>query len=175
MVLGRQDLDENAVAFQHPMELSRHGHGEQAHESAKPCSHNTRTQPVRYGPVSAVNFLFKHANDYGDDIWIASYDEAAKYFLEWSTASVVAELKGNVIAVNLVTEETDERLNLALTVKVNVPDSYESITVDGEELEIKTDSDGSRYVLVDAVPGETVLLNGSNTLGEEIVDPFGMK
>ena len=120
--------------------------------------------------------LFKHANDYGDDIWIASYDEAARYFLEWSTASVVAEVKeGNVIAVTLVTEETDERLNLALTVKVEVPDSFDSVTVNGEALEIKTDTDGTKYVLVDVVPGETVLLEGSISLEEEVVNPFEIK
>lgn len=120
--------------------------------------------------------LFKHANDYGGDIWIASYDEAARYFLEWSTASVVAEVKeGNVIAVTLVTEETDERLNLALTVKVEVPDSFDNVTVNGEALEIKTDTDGTRYVLVDVVPGETVLLEGSISLEEEVVNPFEIK
>ncbi len=120
--------------------------------------------------------LFKHANDYGDDIWIASYDEAAKYFLEWSTASVAAEIKeGNVIAVSLVTEETDERLNMALTVKVAIPDSYDSVTVNGKALEIKTDTDGTKYVLVDVVPGETVLLEGSISLEEEVVNPFEIK
>lgn len=120
--------------------------------------------------------LFSHANDYGDDIWIASYDEAAKYFLEWSTASVTAEVKaGNIIAVNLVTEETDERLNVALTVKVSVPDSFESVSLNDEALEIMSDADGSKYVLVDIKPGETVFLKGTNSLTEEVVDPFGMK
>ncbi len=120
--------------------------------------------------------LFSHANDYGDDIWIASYDEAAKYFLEWSTASVTAEVKaGNIIAVNLVTEETDERLNVALTVKVSVPDSFESVSLNGENVEIMSDGDGSKYVLVDVKPGETVLLLGTTNLNEEVIDPFGMK
>ena len=135
-----------------------------------------KTKSGHYIYETQAKALFKHANDYGDDIWIASYDEAAKYFLEWSTASVSAEIKaGNVIAVNLITEETDERLNVALTVKVSIPNSFESVTIDGEALEIITDEDGSKYVLVDVKPGETVLLNGSNSFSEEAVDSFEMK
>ena len=64
---------------------------------------------------------------------------------------------------------------MALTVKVNVPGSFDSITKDGETLEIMTDEDGSRYVLVDVKPGETVLLQGVTSLSEEVVDPFGIK
>lgn len=135
-----------------------------------------KTKSGHYIYETQAKALFKHANDYGDDIWIASYDEAAKYFLEWSTASVSAEVKaGNVIAVNLITEETDERLDIALTVKVSIPDSFDSVTIDGEPLEIMTDADGSKYVLVDVKPGETVLLQGTDSLSEEAVDPFGMK
>ena len=109
---------------------------------------------------SQAKALFGHANSYGDDLWVASYDEAAKYFLEWSTATVRAEVKaGNKIAVSLVTEETDERMNMPLTVKVSVPDSYVSVTADGEVLSVMSDEGGS-YVLVDVKPGETVVLEG---------------
>ena len=64
---------------------------------------------------------------------------------------------------------------MALTVKVAIPDSYDSVTVNGETLEIKTDTDGTKYVLVDVVPGETVLLEGSISLEEEVVNPFEIK
>ncbi|MBQ8381026.1 MAG: hypothetical protein IJY18_03950 [Clostridia bacterium] len=117
---------------------------------------------------SQAKEFFAHANAYGERAWIASYDEAAKYFLEWSTATVTTELLGGkTITVSLTTEETDERMDMPLTVKVSVPDSWSAAALGDSALEIMTDDDGNRYVLVNVKPGATVAISGTVNAPEE--------
>ena len=68
------------------------------------------------------------------------------------------ELENNIIT--LTDEETDSRFDEALTVKVSVPDSWNSakLTTGGKTttLTIHTDEDGSRFVYANIVPSDSV-------------------
>ena len=106
--------------------------------------------------------LFQYAVGKGDDLWIATQTEATAYYHEWSTASVTAshDAENGLITVSLTDNERDDYYNLALTVKVAVPGNWASATVNGEEIAVRADSDGSCYVYVDIVPETTVSIIG---------------
>ena len=105
---------------------------------------------------SQAKQLFAYANSYGDDAWIASYNDAAKYYVEWSKSTVSSKIyDNNTIAVALETDLTDTRYDMALTVRVEIPESWAGAKLDGASLEILED-DGGRYVLVDVLPGESL-------------------
>ncbi len=105
---------------------------------------------------SQAKQLFAYANAYGDDAWIASYNDASKYYVEWSKSTVSSKIHDNsVITVALETDLTDPRYDMALTVRVEIPKSWAGATLDGENLNILSDENGS-YVLVDILPGSSV-------------------
>ena len=95
------------------------------------------------------------------DLWLAHFSEAAKYYFEWSSASVSAVCHNSeYIEVSLTDKETDERFDEALTVKLKVPQHWETakLTTDGKttSLTIHTDSDGSHFVYANIVPSDNI-------------------
>lgn len=95
------------------------------------------------------------------DLWLASFSDAAKYYFEWSSASVSAKcVDGDRIEITLTDKEEDERFDEELTVKVSVPvwwesaqlTSYESTT----ELEIHVTEDGDHFVYANILPGDEI-------------------
>ena len=105
---------------------------------------------------SQAKQLFAYANAYGDDAWIASYNDAAKYYVEWSKSTVSSKIYDNsTIAVALETDLTDARYDMALTVRVEIPESWAGAKLDGASLEMLSDEQG-RYVYVDLLPGESI-------------------
>lgn len=121
------------------------------------CIHEIRPDTYKGGDhhiyESQAKELFAYANNYGSDAWIASYNDAAKYFIEWGRSTVKTAVYDNrVIAVELESDVADPRLDMALTVKVEIPDSWEGVTLDGAELEILSDDTG-RFVYIDVLPG----------------------
>ena len=91
------------------------------------------------------------------DLWLASFADAAKYYFEWSSASVKANYANDKITVTLTDKETDERFDEALTVKVAIPASWKTakLTTDGvtTNLTIFANNDGSHFVYANIVPG----------------------
>ena len=76
--------------------------------------------------------------------------------MEWGKTTVSSTLYDNkVIAVELETDITDARLDMELTVKIDIPESWAGATLGGEKLHILSDENGS-YVLVDILPGSSV-------------------
>jgi hypothetical protein len=98
------------------------------------------------------------------DLWLPGFDEAAKYYFEWSSAELKATAYGSSrIDVTLTDGEEDERFDEALTVKVTVPSTWTSCTADRgsstENLTVNTAEDGAKFVYVNIVPGSgTVVL-----------------
>jgi len=98
------------------------------------------------------------------DLWLPGFDEAAKYYFEWSSAELKATAYGDSrIDVTLTDGEEDERFDEALTVKVTVPAEWTSCTADHgsstETLTVRTAEDGAKFVYVNIVPGSgTVVL-----------------
>lgn len=105
---------------------------------------------------SQAKELFAYANAYGDDAWIASYNDASKYYIEWSKSTVSSKIYDNsTIAVALETDLADPRYNMALTVRVEIPKSWAGAKLGGAALEVLED-EGGRYVYVDILPGESL-------------------
>ena len=95
------------------------------------------------------------------DLWLAHFAEAAKYYFEWSSATVSATLYDNdYIEVSLNDKETDARFDEALTVKLEIPTSWKTakLTTAGttSNLTIHTDTDGSHFVYANIVPSENI-------------------
>lgn len=104
--------------------------------------------------------LFKHASEYGDDLWIANYTDATLYYHEWSTATVTSsydEAKDE-ISVSLTDKERDDIYNMPLTIKVAVPGVWASATAGGKTLEVRHNADGTAFVYVDVAPETTVVV-----------------
>lgn len=103
--------------------------------------------------------LFAYTNR--EDIWVATFAEATKYFSEWSTASVSVEYANGGVNIVLTDGENNETYDEALTVKVTVPSSWEKcMTNTGEVLNVMRDDFGECYVYVNIVPDSgTVTLN----------------
>jgi len=117
--------------------------------------------------------LFKYACDKGDDLWIATQTEATLYYHQWSTSTVKATLHGDgEISVLLTDEETDERYNAALTVKLSIPESWTGATAYGEALTIHGEGE-DRYVYVDVRPDEptTVKASGYDCTDDTVTEP----
>jgi hypothetical protein len=129
------------------------------------CIHDIR--PERYQDLgttahfiyeSQADALFGYVDSIADKIWIATYNEAAQYYNCRSTADIKAEIVNNEkITVTFNSGERDERNRCALTVKLDVPYAWSGIeTAVGEALEILTDAEGGRYILVDVEPDTAV-------------------
>ena len=111
--------------------------------------------------ISQAKELFGYTNR--DDVWVANYEEAAKYYAEWSTAEVEVKCINGVISVTLTDGENNEVYDEALTVKVTVPTSWETCLVNGSEtVKVYTDDNGVSYVYVNIIPdsGVVTITNG---------------
>ena len=91
------------------------------------------------------------------NVWVAEFTDAVMYYSEWSTANVSSEYSDGKVKVTLTDGEDDEIYNMALTVKVNVPATWNSANCNGEFLEVYINEDGSRYVYVNIVPDSGVV------------------
>ena len=95
------------------------------------------------------------------DLWLASFSDAAKYYFEWSSATVSASTYGDKrVDITLTDNEEDSRFDEPLTVKVTVPESWTKAELSsyGEKtiLDIHTAEDGSRFVYANIIPGDEV-------------------
>jgi hypothetical protein len=99
---------------------------------------------------SATRELFEYTNR--DDVWVTTLTEATKYYSEWATSTVSAEMGDGVIILTVTDTENNEVYDDALTVKVTVPTSWEFCIVNGEEIKVTVADDGVRYIYVDVIP-----------------------
>ena len=80
-----------------------------------------------------------------------------QYYISWSTAKIEAKISGGErINVTYESGELDKRNVCPLTVKVELPLSWASAkTASGEALTVYGEG-SERYVLVEAIPDESV-------------------
>jgi len=95
------------------------------------------------------------------DLWLPTFDEAAKYYFQWSSAEVSAVTHGtDRVEITLTDKEDDPRFDEELTVKVTVPSGWTSAELDSygvkTELEIHTEEDGTHFVYANVLPGDGV-------------------
>lgn len=102
---------------------------------------------------SQAKKLFYYTEELGEDVWVAKFTDAMLYFSEWSTAKVSAEYSRGVVSVTLTDKEANDSVyNFPLTVKVTVPDEWVSARIGDTVLTVRTDDNGSSYVLANIVP-----------------------
>lgn len=99
---------------------------------------------------SQARELFSYTSS--DDIWVATYEQACMYYTEWSTAEASVSYADGKITLSLTDDENNELYDEPLTVKVEIPYSWDGCELNGETLKIMKDVYGVRYVYVDLVP-----------------------
>ena len=108
--------------------------------------------------------LFRHISKKvkAGDVWCANFTEASLYLQEVETAWAYIEVLATGIEVSVYDDLDDNALyDQPLTVKVQVMDSWSGNAVvkyNGEKFQVpvNTDSDGSKYVLVNVAPDKGV-------------------
>lgn len=95
--------------------------------------------------------LIDYTASYGDRVWVATYTDAQIYYNQWSSAKVTATRGEDVIKLNLTHGEKGEGYDMAMTVRLNVSDEWNAVTVNGERLNVIHEN-GESYVLVDVTP-----------------------
>ena len=104
---------------------------------------------------SQARALFAYTNR--DDVWVANYSEACKYYAEWSTAEVSVECNDGVISVTLTDAENNEVYDEALTVRVTVPTGWTECIVGDKTVEVMVDENGESFVYVNIIPDSGVV------------------
>lgn len=128
------------------------------------CFHNIRPDDFtgnlsHFVYQSQASALFKHSDDLSKtkDVWVANLTDAMLYVFERSTSEVGAYMDGDKVVVSLDDHEDDAIFNMALTVKVALPEGKSGATLDGTALTTFTENEVT-YVYVDIVPGNSVTL-----------------
>lgn len=130
--------------------------------------------------VTTENFdeLVKHTAALRDEgkIWIATFGEATKYIRERQNTTV--NVNGNTVSLTMAETTEDglaldpEVFNMALTVKVNVPefwDNFYIIRADGTRETVTTKREGGlNFGYVDILPGESVTVESGVDISEYI-------
>ena len=125
------------------------------------CIHVMNASSGHYITAAQAEKLFAYTNS--KNVWVATYTEASLYYSEWSTAEVDVEFENGEIKVTLTDKERNDVYDLALTVKVSVPDTWTSVNVGGDTYNVLKDENGASYVLVDIVPDSgTVTVTEAN-------------
>jgi len=100
-----------------------------------------------------------------DQLWIATFQDVAKYMRERTHSDVQSYQSGNTISVTLRNSLTDLSYDLPLTLKTYVPAEWPTVSVRQgsvtKNMQVAKDQAGS-YVLYQAIPNaETVTLSSA--------------
>lgn len=100
--------------------------------------------------------LFDFIEKHRDVLWLGVFADVAKYGQQRDTATLkVSEVTGKRIRLELSDEMDDSYFTYPLTVKVRLPDAWESVSAKqaGWDAKVKVVAhEGARYALVDVVP-----------------------
>ena len=124
----------------------------------KPDTYDTRSGHYIYESQADELFAYTEKLAAENKVWVANLTDAFVYVNERSTATVESYVdeSGNVV-VSLDDREEGSVYNMALTVKVALPDGKNGATVDGKALTAFSEN-GKTYVYVNVVPGNTATL-----------------
>ena len=126
--------------------------------------HAGRDQASREKAAAAVEKEVRYIASLKDDrLWVARFDDVAKYGQERDSATVTSVLKGDKIEMNVTDRMDDKLFDYPLTVKVRLPDGWKTAKAmqNGKSVPVNTVShNGNRFALVEAVPDRgTVVLS----------------
>ena len=89
---------------------------------------------------------FSYIKEQEDKVWVATFGDVTKYIRERKDARVETTISGSDIEVLLESTLFPNMYNVPLTLKTYVPSDWERVVLDGEELAVSTDPEGS-YVM----------------------------
>ncbi len=108
-----------------------------------------------YINTANADALFQYASD--KNVWIATMNDATKYYREWSTANITTAFEDDKVKVTLTDEEDNTLCDIPLTVRVYIPAMWDTAFYAGEELTVHATDGGERYVYVDILPDSGVV------------------
>lgn len=101
-----------------------------------------------------------------EGLWCATLTDASLYTKEYQYSTAKANATSTSIEVSITDGLDDEIFNMALTVKIDIPDDWATFTLNGKTVtasDILTDESGNRYIMTDLVPDvETAVLEKVN-------------
>ncbi len=129
---------------------------------------------------SVIDELFAYIDKYQDagDVWVSTFSDAVKYVRERQNTEVAVRYEaGNVYLTLTMADMTEDGLalprdvfNHPLTVKVEVPESYDTVHyfLDGKLMTANTFTENDvTYAYVDAIPdGEEIVLHGTHSFSD---------
>jgi peptidoglycan/xylan/chitin deacetylase (PgdA/CDA1 family) len=93
-------------------------------------------------------------------LWVATFQDVAKYIRERQHGSVLSFRDGEIISAELRSDLTNVGYDLPLTLKTEVPDRWKTVEIQQGERRKQVDvvqSHGATYVLYQAVPNAEVV------------------
>jgi peptidoglycan/xylan/chitin deacetylase (PgdA/CDA1 family) len=103
---------------------------------------------------------FSYIKSREQSLWVATFQDVAKYLRERQHGTVASYRDGEIISVVLRSDVTNLRYNLPLTLKTHVPDEWKIVEIQQGEKRRQVDvvqSNGAKYVLYQAVPNAEVV------------------
>jgi len=106
---------------------------------------------------------FAYIRSKQESLWVATFQDVAKYIRERETGTVATYKEGNAITVVLRSSLTDLSYDLPLTLKTYVPEEWSAVEVQQGQQTKQSDvvrENGTNYVMYQAIPnGEDVKLS----------------
>lgn len=97
---------------------------------------------------------YSYIKEHEDDVWVATFKDATQYVRQRMNADVTTEVSGEEITVKL-THTLGDLYNLPMTLKTEIPDSWETVQVSqGEQFQNAEiiQEKGTQFVLYRAIP-----------------------
>lgn len=109
---------------------------------------------------SDLKNYFSYVKSKEQSLWVATFQDVAKYIRERQHGTVAAYRDGETISAVLRSDGTNVSYDLPLTLKAQVPDEWKTVEVQQGEKRKQVDvvqSNGTKYVLYQAVPNAEVV------------------
>jgi hypothetical protein len=100
-------------------------------------------------------------------VWVGSYTDVTQYTREAMSSTATIKVEDGKILLTLTDEMDDALFNHRLTVKVDIPDTWNDVTVmqgetqigleNAKDVYIEADENGNKFVYVSVVPDTGVV------------------
>ncbi len=114
-----------------------------------------------------INAHFSHIKSREDDVWVATFADAARYIKQRMNAKVSFSLKEEKINVKLTHPLNKRIYDIPLTLKTYVNPEWRAVDVKQGNSVLRVDVqhvEGEAYILYQAMPGKgTIVLTAANT------------
>ena len=103
---------------------------------------------------------FSYIKSREQSLWVATFQDVAKYLRERQHSTVASYRDGEIISVVLRSDVTNLGYDLPLTLNTHVPDEWKTVEIQQGEKRQRVDvvqSNGAKYVLYQAAPNAEVV------------------